>query len=72
MQGDYRPFGGGSEEGLTGWKIARGAATRKEAAWRRFYKPSTAHVAASASVECAIEHIRATRALEAKYAAGEL
>ena len=45
---------------------------RKEAAWKKFYKPLPACVGVTASVECANEHIRAKRAFEVKFAAGEL
>jgi hypothetical protein len=45
---------------------------RKESAWKRFYKPSPGCEAASTSVECANEHIRAKREFEARYAAGKL
>ena len=45
---------------------------RKEAAWKRFYKPTPACAAESLSVECANAHIRAKRAFEAKFTAGEL
>jgi multidrug efflux pump subunit AcrA (membrane-fusion protein) len=53
-------------------RVSQEESSRKEAAWRRFYKPSPACVTASTSIECANEHIRATRAFEAKYSAGEL
>ena len=53
-------------------RSAQDEASRKETAWRRFYKLSPACVTASVSIECANEHIRATRAFEAKYSAGEL
>ena len=45
--------------------------TRRETAWKRFYKPSPACAGASSTVECANEHIRATREFERRFAAGE-
>lgn len=44
---------------------------RKEAAWKRVYRPSPGCEAASTSVECANEHIRAKREFESKYSPGK-
>ena len=52
-------------------RAAQAEVDRKEAAWRRFYKPSPGCETASTSVECANEHIRAKREFEAKYSAGK-
>jgi hypothetical protein len=53
-------------------RAAQEETNRKEAAWKRFYKPSQACIGASSTVECANEHIRATREFERRFAAGEL
>lgn len=43
------------------------AATRKEAAWARFYKPSPGCALAGQSIDCSNEFIRAKRAFESEY-----
>ena len=45
-------------------------ADRKDAAWKRFYKPSPGCETAATSVECANEYIRASRAFLSKYSEG--
>ena len=47
-------------------------AARKEAAWKRFYRPSAACIGSAATVECANEHIRAQKEFARRFAAGEL
>lgn len=47
-------------------------AVRRENAWKRFYKPKPGCEFASTSTECVNDHIRAKRAFDLKYAAGEL
>ncbi len=47
-------------------------AEKREAAWKRFYRPSAGCAASTVSIECANEHIRAKKEFEAKYGTGQL
>ena len=53
-------------------RAAQEDASRKAAAWKRFYKPSPPCMGSTPTVECANEHIRATREFEKRFAAGTL